>query len=156
MRGVQAGYASPVSDGERIYLVDNGGILFAFDAKTGKQLWQQNLGTIQKSSPVLADGKLYVGTEKGMGGKFYIIRPHADKAEILDQDWLGTTQKSEPIVASPAVARGRVYVVSMDAIYAIGPKARAGKPAPAPRRSGGRSAGRRGRRPRRSWSRRPS
>jgi hypothetical protein len=72
MRGVQAGYASPVTDGQRIYVVDNGGILFAHDAKTGNRLWEQNLGTIQKSSPVLADGKLYVGTENGT---FFIIRP---------------------------------------------------------------------------------
>jgi outer membrane protein assembly factor BamB len=119
MRGVQAGYASPVSDGQRIYIVDNGGIMFAHDAKTGARVWEQNLGTIQKSSPVLADGKLYVGTENG---RFYIIRPHADKAEILDQDWLGSEQNPEPIIASPAVARGRVYVASMNAIYAIGPK----------------------------------
>ena len=35
IRGVQAGYASPVTDGQRIYVVDNGGILFAHDAKTG-------------------------------------------------------------------------------------------------------------------------
>ena len=125
VRGVQAGYASPVSDGERIYVLDNGGVLFAFDAKAGKQLWQHTLGTIAKASPVLADGKLYVGTENtgDAGGKFYIIRPHADKAEILDQDWLGTSQKSELIVASPIVARGRIYVTSMDALYAIGPKA---------------------------------
>jgi outer membrane protein assembly factor BamB len=119
IRGVQAGYASPVSDGQRIYIVDNGGILFAHDVKTGARVWEQNLGTIQKSSPVLADGKLYVGTENG---RFYIIRPLADKAEILDQDWLGSEESPEPIVASPAVARGRVYVVSMNAIYAIGPK----------------------------------
>ena len=119
IRGVQAGYASPVSDGQRIYVVDNGGIMFAHDAKTGARLWEQNLGTIQKSSPVLADGKLYVGTENG---RFYIIRPLADKAEILDQDWLGSEQNPEPIIASPAVARGRVYVASMNAIYAIGPK----------------------------------
>ena len=32
IRGVQAGYASPVSDGERIYALDNGGVLIAFDA----------------------------------------------------------------------------------------------------------------------------
>jgi outer membrane protein assembly factor BamB len=119
VRGVQAGYASPVSDGQRLYVVDNGGILFAHDVKTGARVWEQNLGTIQKSSPVLADGKLYVGTENG---RFYIIRPQADKAEILDQDWLGSEQNPEPIIASPAVARGRVYVVSMSAIYAIGPK----------------------------------
>jgi outer membrane protein assembly factor BamB len=118
VRGVQAGYASPVSDGERIYVVDNGGILFAYD-KNGKRLWEENLGTIQKSSPVLADGKLYVGTENG---KFYIIRAHADRAEILDQDWLGSEESPEAIIASPAVARGRVYVASMQGLYAIGPK----------------------------------
>ena len=132
VRDVQAGYGSPVSDGERLYLVDNGGVLFAFDLKTGKQLWTEKLGTIQKSSPVLADGKLYVGTENG---KFFIIRPHADKAEVLDSDLLGTEGSPEAIVASPAVARGRVYVVTMAATYALGPKAAAGagaaKPAPA-------------------------
>src|SRR6185295_9580357 len=64
------------------------------------------------------------GTENtgDAGGKFFIIKPGADKAEILDQDWLGTPQKSEQIIASPIVARGRVYVTSMDALYAIGPK----------------------------------
>jgi len=124
VRGVQAGYASPVSDGERIYLLDNGGVLLAFDLKTGKELWKETVGTIAKASPVLADGKLYVGTENtgDAGGKFFIIKPGADKAEILDQDWLGTPQKSEQIIASPIVARGRVYVTSMDALYAIGPK----------------------------------
>jgi outer membrane protein assembly factor BamB len=129
IRGVQAGYASPVSDGQRIYVVDNGGILFAHDVKTGARAWEQNLGTIQKSSPVLADGKLYVGTENG---RFYIIRPHADKAEILDQDWLGSEQSPEPIVAAPAVARGRIYVASMNAIYAIGPKMAPSGAAPNP------------------------
>ena len=124
LRGVQAGYASPVSDGERIYVLDNGGVLFAFDLKSGKELWKESIGTIAKASPVLADGKLYLGTENtgDAGGKFYIVRPHADKAEILDQDWLGTPQKSEQIIASPIVARGRIYVASMDALYAIGPK----------------------------------
>jgi len=128
VRDVQAGYGSPVSDGERIYFVDNGGILFAFDAKTGKQLWTEKLGTIQKSSPVLADGKLYVGTENG---KFYIIRPHADKAEVLDSDQLGTEGNPEAIIAAPAVARGRVYVVTMAAMYALGPKGTTGSAAAA-------------------------
>ena len=124
VRGVQVGYSSPVSDGERVYALDNGGVLFAFDLKTGRQLWHQPLGTIAKASPVLADGKLYIGTENtgDAGGMFYIIRPHADRAEILDQDWLGTPQSSELIIASPIVARGRVYLTSMDATYAIGPK----------------------------------
>ena len=60
--GWQGGFSSPVIDGDRLYQVDNGANIAAFDIKSGKQLWLKNLGTIQKSSPVLADGKLYVGT----------------------------------------------------------------------------------------------
>ncbi len=122
VRGIQAGYGSPVSDGERIYVVDNGGVLFALDVKDGKQLWRKNLGTIQKSSPVLADGKLYVATENG---KLYILKPSATGAEVLDQDELpaGVDGNPQPIIASLAVARGRIYLVSMEAMYAIGPKA---------------------------------
>ena len=64
-------------------------------SRPATQLWQQTLGTIAKASPVLADGKLYIGTENtgDAGGKFFIIRPHADRAEVLDQDWLGTPRE---------------------------------------------------------------
>jgi outer membrane protein assembly factor BamB len=112
-------FASPVMDGERLYGMDNSAILGAFDLKTGKELWTKTLGTLQKGSPTLADGKLYIGTENG---KFYIIRPSATGAEVLDEDVLGTPGNPEPILASPAVAHGRVYVTSMERVYAIGPK----------------------------------
>ncbi len=123
-RGIQAGYASPVSDGERVYVVDNGGVLIAVDMKSGQEVWRETLGTIAKASPVLADGKLYIGTENtgDAGGKFFIIRPSATKAEILDQDWLGTREKSDLIIASPIVARGRIYLTSTNGLFAIGPK----------------------------------
>jgi len=117
--GIQGGFASPVTDGERLYMMDNGAVLMAFELAGGKRLWEKPLGTIQKASPVLADGKLYTGTENG---KFYIIKPSASGPEILDSDQLGTEAAPEAVIASPAVARGRVYVASMDALYAIGPK----------------------------------
>jgi outer membrane protein assembly factor BamB len=110
-------FASPVMDAERLYSVDNGAIVAGFDLKTGKQLWHRSLGTLQKGSPVLADGKLYVGTENG---KFFILRPSATGVEVLDEDLLGTAEQPEVIIASPIVADGRVYVTSMDATYAIG------------------------------------
>src|SRR5204863_9768751 len=113
-------YSSPVIDGDRIYQIDNGSNLFAFDIASGKQLWKLNLGTIQKSSPVLADGKLYVGTESG---KFFILKPGPDRCEILDEDLLGTEEHPEPMLGSVAVSRGRIYLVTSDHIYAIGKKA---------------------------------
>ena len=127
--GWQGGFSSPVLDGERLYQLDNGANIAAFDVNTGKQLWLQNLGTIQKASPVLADGKLYVGTENG---KFFILRPSAKGAEVLDQDQLGTEAQPEAIIASPAVSNGRIYVVSDANVYAIGKKTNQPSNQPAP------------------------
>ncbi len=117
--GWQGGFSSPVLDGDRLYQLDNGANIAAFDINNGKQLWLQNLGTIQKASPVLADGKLYVGTENG---KFFILQPSATGAKILDEDQLGTEQLPEAIIASVAVANGRVYLVSDSNLYCIGKK----------------------------------
>jgi outer membrane protein assembly factor BamB len=126
-RGFLPTYASPVMDAERLYTMDNSAILGAFDLKTGAKVWEKTLGTLQKGSPVLADGKLYVGTENG---KFYILRPSATGVEVLDEDLLGSTQSPEVIVASPIVADGRIYVTSMDAMYAIGKRVPHKAPAP--------------------------
>ena len=112
VRGVQAGYASPVSDGERIYVLDNGGVLFAFDVKDGKQLWQQTLGTIAKASPVLADGKLYVGTENTGTRRQVLHHQAARRQGARSSTRTGSARRRSPelIIASPIVARGRVYV----------------------------------------------
>ncbi|HEV7746495.1 MAG TPA: PQQ-binding-like beta-propeller repeat protein [Pyrinomonadaceae bacterium] len=127
--GWQGGFSSPVLDGDRMYQVDNGANLAAFDVNTGKQLWLKNLGTIQKASPVFADGKLYVGTENG---KMFILKPSATGCEILDEDQLGTEVLPEPIIASAAVANGRVYFVSDSNLYAIGKRSNSASSQPAP------------------------
>jgi len=115
--GFLPSFASPVMDAERLYTVDNGAIVAAFGLQDGRLLWQRSLGTLQKGSPLLADGKLYVGTENG---KFYILEPSAAGVQVLDEDLLGTTEEPEPIIASPIAADGRVYVTSMEHVYAIG------------------------------------
>ncbi|HXT68974.1 MAG TPA: PQQ-binding-like beta-propeller repeat protein [Vicinamibacterales bacterium] len=140
--GFLPSYASPVMDATRLYTMDNSAIMGAFDLKTGKEVWTKRLGISSKASPILADGKLYVGTESG---KFYILRPTANGADTLDEDLIGTAANPEPIVASAAVSGGRIFVTTMAPgepvagsaghLYAIGPKTatrNAGKPVPAP------------------------
>src|SRR5215204_1977568 len=127
--GWQGGFSSPVIDGERFYHIDNSANIAAFDINTGNQLWLQNLGTIQKASPVFADGKLYVGTENG---KFFILKPSATGCEILDQDQLGTEALPEAIIASVAVSNGRIYLVSDAGLYCIGKKMNAASNQSAP------------------------
>jgi outer membrane protein assembly factor BamB len=127
-KGDQFGFSSPVIDGNRVYQIENGSRLKAFDVETGKPLWTQTLGTIQKAPLVFADGKLYVGTESG---KFFIVRPGADRAEILSSVELPLSKDDnagqsaglpEPVFAGAAVSRGRIFFVSTGGVYAIGAK----------------------------------
>ena len=57
--GEQFGFSSPLIDGPRVYQIENGSRLKAYDLETGKELWTQPLGTSQKAPPVMADGKIY-------------------------------------------------------------------------------------------------
>jgi outer membrane protein assembly factor BamB len=127
--GQQFAFSSPVTDGKRLYQIDGGSTLAAYDIETGKALWTQRLGTSQKAPAVMADGKIFVGTENGI---FFIVRPHADRAEILSQVDLPISKNSiggsegteEQVFGGAAISRGRVFFVSSDAVYAIGPKQR--------------------------------
>ena len=127
VKGMQFGFSSPVVDGDRVYQIENGSRMRAFDIATGRELWKEDLGTVQKAPPVLADGKIYVGTESG---KFFILRPGPDRAQVLSMVELPPSQNSveqaegtpEPILGGAAVSRGRIFFASSDAVYAFGPK----------------------------------
>jgi outer membrane protein assembly factor BamB len=129
VKGDQFGFSSPVIDSGRVYQLDNGSRLKAFDLETGRELWRQPLGTAQKAPLVMADGKLYVGTESG---RFFIVRPHADRAEILsdvelpkslDDNAGQSVGIAEPVFGGAAISRGRLFFTSTGGTYAIGPKA---------------------------------
>ena len=128
-RGDQYGFSSPIIDGNRVYQIDNVGKLKAYDLEKGTLLWTQAVGTAQKAPPVLADGKLYFGTE---GGRVFIVRPLADKAEILsdvalppstDENAGQSAGVPEPVFGGMAISRGRIFFASTGGVYAIGPKA---------------------------------
>ncbi len=138
----QLGPSSPVIEGNTLYAVTAESSLHAFNITDGKLLWEKKLGTIQKASPVYADGKIYVGTENG---KFYILKPRPTGCQVLDEDELEPVDKidtktvegdeliasNEQIIAAVAVSRGRIYLVSTKNIYAIGKqKSQALPPAP--------------------------
>jgi outer membrane protein assembly factor BamB len=127
-KGDQFGFSSPVIDGPRVYQIENGSRLKAYDLESGRLLWTQTLGTIQKAPLVFADGKLYVGTESG---RFFIVRPAADRAEVLSSVELPLSTDDnagqsaglpEPVFAGAAISRGRIFFVSTGGVYALGPK----------------------------------
>jgi hypothetical protein len=147
----QLGPSSPVIEGSTLYAVTAEASLHAFNIADGKPLWEKKLGTIQKASPVYADGKIYVGTENG---KFYILKPGPTGCQILDEDELEPVDKvdlktvegdemiasNEQIIGGVAISRGRIYLVSTKNIYAIGKKKNAAAP-PAPEKPDNAPAG---------------
>ena len=129
VKGDQFGFSSPVIDGTRVYQIDNGSRLQgASTSRPARELWTQPLGTVQKAPLVLADGKLYVGTESG---KFFIVRPMRGQGRGPERGRAAArarTACSRPRARpsrfwrGAAISRGRVFFVSSDAVYAIGPK----------------------------------
>ena len=127
VKGTEYGFSSPVIDGQRVYQIDNSAVLHGFELETGRLLWEHPLGTLQKAPLVLADGKLYVGTENG---RFFILRLRPDRVDVLSEVQLpistnsvgGSEGTPEQIVSGAAISRGRVFFASSDAVYAFGPK----------------------------------
>ena len=112
------GFGSPMLNDDTLYLIDNSANLLAVDTSDGSLLWSHSIGTVGKSSPVWADGKLYV-TE--VNGNVHILAPSTDGATVLDSDELQVEDgRYAEIYGSFAPAYGRVYLTAESGIYAIG------------------------------------
>lgn len=119
--GITAGYASPALFGNYLYQVDNSANLLAFRADTGEQLWKHNLGVMQRASPVVADGKLMVSD---VDGQFHILKLRGVKPpEVLDiERFTNADGSAVPINGSPAIANGRIYLLTRNMLYCLGLK----------------------------------
>jgi len=107
---------TPVTDGKYFYIVNDKGIVYCYDAKTGKEVYgQQRLkpGTYS-ASPVLADGKIYVTNEDGLTSIFKA----GPTFEILAENAI-----NEYCLSSIAVSDGQLFLRTANALYAIGKRA---------------------------------
>lgn len=123
--GFAAGYASPAYHDGILYHVDNSANLTAFDAETGEELWLHNIGIAQKASPIIVDGKIYVAD---VDGKFHILKMNGrEEPEVLHvEEFKNPDGSATQINGSPAVANGRIYLLTTNDLYAIGDKNAAG------------------------------
>lgn len=108
---------SPLRVGNIVYLLGNGP-LTALDAKTGKQLYRQNLPAqqIYRGNMVHADGKIVVIGRDGIG----LVIQAGPEFKVLARNEIVTDGKKETVYASPAVAGGRLYVRTWDHLYCFG------------------------------------
>jgi outer membrane protein assembly factor BamB len=104
---------SPVSNGELVFLVDTGGMMTCYDAKTGRKQWENDFGEEFKASPSIAGKRVYLVTRKGT----LIVVEAARQFKELARSPL-----DEPVFASPAFAHDHIFVRGMKHLICIGAK----------------------------------
>ena len=104
---------TPVTDGTYLYVVNDRGIMWCLDAKTGAPVYERQRlrPSTYTGSPVLADGKIYVTNEDGLTS---VVRA-GPRFEVLAENDLG-----EYTLSSPAISNGQIFIRTDKALYAIG------------------------------------
>ena len=104
---------SPLYYKGRIYTIKNGGIIFCRNAANGKVVYKGRLGAGggYYASPVAGDDKVYTASDRGV----VTVIKSGDRLEVLARNVFG-----EPIMATPAIAGGNVYVRTERYLYAFG------------------------------------
>jgi outer membrane protein assembly factor BamB len=98
-----------VADG-LAFVADLQGVLHCVEAETGKPLWTYDMMAPVWGSPLVADGKVYLGDEDGDVAVFQAAPAMKKLAEIaMDNAVLGT----------PVAANGVLYVMTRSDLYAI-------------------------------------
>ena len=101
---------SPVCTDDYLFTTMTTGQVHCIEAATGNIVWVKDMG-IQYSSPVLANGLVYMPNDEGI---ITIIKP-GPKFEYIAKNSIG-----EKMFASPAISNGKIYLRSFKHLFCIG------------------------------------
>ena len=96
--------------GERIYVLSDRDYVTCVEAKTGRVVWQERIGGKYSASPIYADGRIYVFSERG---RTTVLEP-GGKCKVL-----ATAELDGRMMASPAVAGRALFLRTETHLYRI-------------------------------------
>lgn len=96
--------------GDRLLSISDTGVVFCYEAATGKVHWQERLGR-HHASPVLAGGLVFFINDQG---EINVIQPGTKFNRVAKYE-LG-----EPCYASPAISDGQVFLRGFQHMFCIG------------------------------------
>src|SRR6185312_1566621 len=122
VKGKRFGLASAALADGRLYVPDDSGELFCFNAKTGKVLWTFRYGSEVRGAPLIADGKLYIFDVKG---RMVILTLDAkNKDSEPENDWEykfrapgGGLNETN---GTPIAVNNRIYFTTRTDLYCVG------------------------------------
>jgi len=105
---------SGVVVGDYIFILNEPGIAWCLDVKTGDKKWEERISPNTWSSMVHAAGRLYVANKQGTT---YVLEPSPEGCRVLAENKLG-----ESLDASPAFSNGQIFIRTHQNLYCIGAK----------------------------------
>lgn len=103
--------ASPLVLGERIFTLNDAGVLTCGDTVTGNRLWQLRLKGPFSATPLAAGKHLYFVNEKGLA---QVVDPAKPEGEVVSELDLGET-----IIGTPSIGSGAIYFRSDGHLWKI-------------------------------------
>jgi outer membrane protein assembly factor BamB len=100
---------SPVCTDDYLFSTMTTGEVYCIEVATGRIIWVEDMG-IQYSSPVLANGLVYMPNDEGV---ITVIKP-GPKFEYIAKNSIG-----EKMFASPAISNGKIYLRSFQHLFCI-------------------------------------
>ena len=112
---------TPVTDGTYFYIINDSGIVWCLDAKTGEEIYGRKRlrRSTYSASPVLADGKIYITNEDGLT----TVLKAGPEFEVLAENRL-----DDYCLSSPAISDGQIFIRTTRYLYAIGERTLARSP----------------------------
>src|SRR6266850_1466730 len=104
---------TPVTDGTYLYVINDRGIMWCLDLKTGREIYGRKRlapGTYS-GSPVLADGKIYVTNEDGLTS----VVSAGPTFQVLNEN-----DFDDYTLSSPAISEGQIFIRTTKFLYSIG------------------------------------
>lgn len=101
---------SPVSDGQRVYIIVESGLLNCFDLPTGKVVWSHEIDDNFYASPTIAGQTLLLLSRKGV---LYLLAAGTAYRE------LGKVELGEECNASPSPVGHRLYVRGKKHLFCV-------------------------------------
>jgi len=107
--GLDRSMATPTIADGLVYAADVAGRLHCLDAATGKPLWVHEAKAETWGSPLVADGKVFLGTSKR-----FLVFAHGREKKLLGEVNLGS-----PMHGTAIAANGTLFVASNRYLYAV-------------------------------------
>jgi outer membrane protein assembly factor BamB len=110
-----------------LFIADFSGLFHCLDAKTGKRHWSYDMFAASWGSPLIVDGKVYIGDEDGDVAIFPLTADPKKALKDVDGELepaLGVVNMGNSIYSTPIVANNVLYIANKSTLFAIEAKAK--------------------------------